>query len=328
MASKRKCGRKNVQRVLRNKEHYAQRIHWMLAHDAYRPSPYTVRTVKDGASGKERLIQIPKFYPDQIIHWALMIQIKPIMMRGMYAHTCGSVPGRGQSHGQKYLRRWLDRDHKGTKYCLKMDISKFYQNVDHDLLKARFRRVIKDRRALGLIDIIIDSASPGLPIGNYTSQWFSNFFLQDLDNFIKQHLKIKYYVRYVDDLVLLGSNKKELHRARKAIELYLSSLNLTLKGDWQVYPVASRPIDFLGYKFYRSHTTLRKRNALRIRRRVKSVSRKRTIPYRDAAAVISYLGIIVRCNSNFYRTKYIDSVISIRKLKGVISDESRSKRSA
>lgn len=235
MAAKGKKNRKNVKQILENKEYYAIKIQEMLESQTYLPSPYTERIAKDAASGKERLIKIPKFYPDQIIHWALMVQLKPIMMRGMYAHTCGSVPGRGQAHGQKHLTRWLRRDRKNTKYCFKMDISKYYQNIDHDLLKQKFRRVLKDAKALELIDRIIDSSDEGLPIGNYTSQWFANFFLQDLDHFIKQNLRIKYYVRYVDDLVLLGPNKRKLHAARKAISIYLNGMNLKVKDDWQVF---------------------------------------------------------------------------------------------
>jgi RNA-directed DNA polymerase len=104
----------------------------------YSPSPYIIKTIQDSSSGKIRTIYKPRFYPDQIIHWALMLQIQPIIMRGMYPYSCGSVPGRGTSLGQKTLRKWLDTDYKGTKYCLKMDISKFYPSIDNDVLKQMF----------------------------------------------------------------------------------------------------------------------------------------------------------------------------------------------
>lgn len=323
LAAKHKHNRRNVKKILANKSFYAEQIQRLLVNRIYTPSPYKTMTIKDNPSRKERLIHIPRFYPDQIIHWALMIQIKPILSRGMYAHTCGSVPGRGQSHGQRYLRRWLDQDHKNTKYCFKMDISKFYQNVDHKILKSCFRKVIKDRSTLTLIDMIVDSVDKGLPIGNYTSQWFSNFFLQGLDNLIKQEIGVKYYIRYVDDLVLLGPNKKKLHAARRKIDDYLQSINLGMKGDWQVFPIQARPIDFLGFKFYRTHTTLRARNALRIRRRVSRVAQKIETSNKDACAVISYLGMAHRCDSRRYCQKYVYWVISIKGLKGVIRNESR-----
>lgn len=322
-AAKHKKSRFNVQRVLADPEWHAARVRQLLLDKTFTPCPAKIMTVRDLPSGKVREIQIPRFFPDQIVHWALMLQINPVLMRGMYAHTCGSVPGRGQAHGQKYLRRWLNRDHKRTKYCLKMDISKFYQNVNHGILKGMFRRVIKDQEALWLIDRIIDSGPSGLPIGNYTSQWFANFFLQGLDHFIKQQLGVKYYIRYVDDLVLLGPNKRKLHKARQDIALYLAALQLKLKGDWQVFPIKHRFIDFLGFRFYRSHTTLRARNALRIRRRVARAARRKRICRKDACAIISYLGIVTNSDSAGYRQKYIESVVNIKRLKEVIRNESR-----
>lgn len=322
-AARHKRGRRNVQRILSRKEQAAREIHILLTNKTFIPSDYTIRNIRDCSSGKHRTIHVPKFYPDQIVHWALMLQLKPMIMRGMYAHSCGSVPGRGQAHGQRYLRRWLDNDQKNTKYCLKMDVSKFYQSVNHDLLMDYFRRVVKDPDALGLIELIINSTGPGLPIGNYTSQWFANFFLQELDHYIKQSLGAKYYIRYVDDMVILGPNKKKLHSMRRLIENFLGQVKLSLKDDWQVFPVRARPIDFLGFKFYRGHTTLRARNALRIRRRVRLVKRKLSINRKDACAIISYLGMVSRCDCLGYRKRHIDGMVSIKRMKGIIRNESR-----
>lgn len=298
---------------------YAKEIQNILTNKLYIPSPYTIKTIQDGSSGKIRTIYKPKYYPDQIIHWALMLQLQPIIMKGMYEYSCGSVPGRGTSYGQKTLRKWLDTDYKNTKYCLKMDVSKFYPSVNNDILKKMFRCRIKDGDCLWLIDSIIDS-SQGLPIGNYTSQWFANFFLQGLDHYIKEVLGVKYYIRYVDDLVLLGSNKKKLHAVRKNIDEYLNSINLTMKGDWQVFKVNNRAIDFLGFRFFRNKTILRKRNALRIRRRMRKIQKKGELNYKDACAVISYWGWIKRSDSyNFYH-KYVKPVVSVGHAKKVVSN--------
>lgn len=310
---------KRVKMILDNEECYAKEIQDMLLKKQYIPSPYAIKTVQDGSSGKIRTVYKPRFYPDQIIHWSLMLQLQPIMMKGMYEYNCGSVPGRGTSYGQNTLRKWLDTDYKNTKYCLKMDVSKFYPSVDNDILKEMFRRKIKDKDCLWLIDSIIDS-SQGLPIGNYTSQWFANFFLQGLDHYIKEKLGVKYYVRYVDDLVLLGSNKKKLHKAREAISDYLNNINLSLKGDWQVFKVNSRAIDFLGFRFYRNKTILRKRNALRIRRRMRKIQKKDVLTSKDACAVVSYWGWIKRSDSyNFYH-KYVKPIVSVGYAKKVVSN--------
>ena len=304
-ASLGKRNKKFVQKVTDNLEYYAEQIQKTLIAKSYTPSPYTIKAIKDGATQKERTIYMPRFYPDQIIHWALMLQLHGLMMRGMYEYTCGSVPGRGTGYGQKMLRKWLDSDYKGTKYCLKMDISKFYPSVDLDLMKQMFRKIIKDNNCLWLIDAILDSSSQGLPIGNYTSQWFSNFFLQGLDHFIKEELRIKYYIRYVDDLVLLGGNKKVLHKARASIDEYLRSFKLKMKQNWQVFLINARAIDFLGFRFYRDKTILRKTNALRIRRRMIKIARKDNLSYTDACAVVSYWGWLKRSNSyRFYHTHF------------------------
>ena len=320
-ASRGKCSQHRVKIILEDVPGRARELQGVLE-NGYVPSEYVTKTISDGTSGKIREIMKPKFWPDQVIHWALMQIIQPIIMRGMYEYSCGSVPGRGTTHGQRALRRWLDKDPRRTKYCLKLDIRQFYPSVNHGILKSQFRRVIKDARVLELIDLIIDS-SPGLPIGNYTSQWFSNFYLQGLDHFIKQELGVPYYIRYVDDLVLLGPNKRRLHVARVRIAEFLQGLDLVMKGDWQVFPVRCRAIDFLGMRFYRSHTTLRGSNALRIRRRMKRIWRKEFLTPRDAAAVVSYWGWVKRTNSYRFYHKYIKPYVSIREARRVISDAAR-----
>jgi len=319
-ASLGKRNKKFVKKILGSLDYYAGEIKKMLVDKSYIPSPYTIKVIQDGASKKERTIYKPRFYPDQIIHWSLMLQLLPTIMHGMYDYTCGSVPGRGTSYGQKVLRKWLDNDCRGTKYCLKMDISKFYPSVDVGILKGMFRTKIKDQDCLWLIDAILDSNQDGLPIGNYTSQWFSNFFLQGLDHHIKELLKVKYYIRYVDDLVLLGSNKKVLHKVKLAIDKYLQSIHLTMKQDWQVFLINTRAIDFLGFRFFRDKTILRKRIALRIRRRITKISRKSELNYLDACAVVSYWGWIKRSDSYNFYNKYVEPKVSIKKAKRRISE--------
>ncbi len=307
-----------VKKILENPDYYARKLQQLLIDKTYKPSKPDIKTIKDGANKKERTIYKPKFYPDQIIQWALMLQVEPIIMRGMYAYSCGSVPKRGTSLGQKMIRQWMDKDKKNTKYCLKMDIKKFYPSINNEVLKRAFRKKIKDKHCLWLIDTIID-AEEGLPIGYYTSQWFANFILEPLDHFIKENMGVKYYVRYVDDLVLLGPNKKKLRVIRKEVEKFLNSLGLILKGNWQVFHLDKRDIDFLGFRFFRNKTILRKRNALRIRRRIKKISKKSNISECDASAVISYWGWIKRSDSyNFYQ-KHVKPHISISKARKAVS---------
>ncbi len=182
-------------------------------------------------------------------------------------------------------------------------LKKFYPSINQDILKSKFRKIIKDKDTLDLIDLIIDSGKEGLPIGNYTSQWFANFYLQDLDHYIKEVLKVKYYIRYMDDMVLFSNNKKELKKMKYAIDDFLKNEGLKIKEDWQLFKTESRPIDFLGYRFYRGYTTLRRSNFLRIKRRAKKIAKKEELNFKDASAMLSYSGWLKHCDSYNYQQK-------------------------
>lgn len=323
-SSEGKRKQKRVKEILDNDLHYAHKIQRMLIEKTYRPYRSEEKKIFDNSNLKERIINKPAYYPDQIIQWALMLVLEPVMMRGMYHYNCGSIPGRGTSFGQKAVRKWMTKDRKNTKYCLKMDIKKFYPSVKGHILKREIRRKVKDLDCLWLIDAIIDQEE-GLPIGFYTSQWFSNFVLERLDHFIKQTLGVTYYVRYVDDLVLFGRNKKQLHRVRQAVMTFLVDFELAIKENWQVFKTACRPVDFLGYRFYPTHTTLRRRNALRIRRRVQKIRRKGHLTFKDACAIISYWGWVKKSNSYLFYQKYIKPFVTIKQCKRKVSEHARAK---
>lgn len=322
-ASKKKTKRPNVQKVMDNIDKYVDVVQNMLEQKSYTPSPYLETKIHDGVRKKERIIYKPRFFPDQIIHWSLMPQIEDILKKGMYEYCCASVKNRGLLYGVKYIKKIIVRDRKNTKYVLKLDIKKFYPSINKEILKKKFRKVIKCGDTLDLIDKIVDSSKQGLPIGNYTSQWFANYYLQDLDHFIKETLKVPYYIRYMDDMVLFHRNKKELHKIKKEIERFVENEGLKIKDDWQLFKLDSRPLDFLGYRFYRGYTTLRRSNFLRIKRRIKRVYKKQRINYEDASAIISYCGWLNHSNSYNYRQKYVRPFISIKKCKEVVSNASR-----
>lgn len=324
-ASKRKTNRRNVQKVLNNIDFYVKQIQTMLINDTYVPCKYIEQKIKDGANKKERIIFKPSFYPDQCIHWAIMLQLESLLERGMYKYCCASVKGKGVHYGQRYVKKIL-KDVKGSKYCLQLDIRHFYPSIDKDKLKQKFIRIIKDPKLLNLIFKIIDSAEDGLPIGNYTSQWFANFYLQDLDHFIKEKLHVKYYIRYMDDIVLFSSNKRKLRYIKEEIEKFLTNEGLELKDNWKLFLTDSRPLDFLGFRFYRDHITLRRRNTLRIKRRVKKIKRRFElyghIRLQDASAMVSYFGWIKNSNSYHYYIKNIQKYITLKQCKEVIRNES------
>lgn len=322
-ASKGKTKRKSVEKILDCPTYYAMQIQKMLVDKSYKPSPYIKMTIKDGVRKKEREIFKPQFYPDQCIHWALMLYLEPILNKKMYHWNCASIKDRGIHHGMRKVKRILVDDRKYTKYCLKLDVKKFYPSIDKQVLKNKFERIIKDKDVLWLINQIIDSSEQGVPIGNYTSQWFANFYLTDLDHYIKEELKVKHYIRYMDDMVLFSNNKKELHKIKKKIDEFLEPEHLKIKENWQLFKTDSRPLDFLGYRFYRGYTTLRKSNFLRIKRRIKKIYKKPELNYHDACAVLSYNGWIVHSNGYNYTQKYIKPYIDFAECKEVIRNETR-----
>lgn len=318
-ASKGKRDRRFVQRILNNADAYAQKISEMLREECFTPSESRQRVIHDGASGKERLISVPRFYPDQIVHWAVIQVIQPILSKGMYRYCCGSVPKRGGLDAKKYVERVLRK--RDARYVLKLDIRKFYPSIQHDKLKALLRKRIKDERTLALLSNIIDTGGAGLPIGFYTSQWLANFYLQEVDCFIKQTLKVKYYVRYVDDMVLFGSNKRKLRKDFKALRQFLHNegYGLEIKDNWQLWRRHTRPVDFVGYRFFRGYTLLRKKLLYRLMRTVRRIKRF-GLNIRRARRFNSLLAWASHINFKEYYLARIKPIVSKRAAKRYISE--------
>jgi len=317
-ASQKKKNRRLVQKILCNRKAYALEIQKMLLDKSFTPTPYIPIKVRDGNSGKIRLIHKPAFYPDQIIHWALVLPFEDRWKKAVYPLSCGSIPGRGLHLGARAMKRWLANDLKGTKYCYKIDIRKYYPSVDLNILYAYFERHVADKDALWLIHKVIYSHDKGLPIGNFTSQWFANLYLSGFDWWVRQTLGVKYYVRYIDDIVLLHGNKRQLHDMRRAIEDRLRNCyHLDIKADWQVFRVDGRGVDFLGYRFFHGHTVIRKRTAYRIARKIREIGTHVRCSLSDASSVMSYLGITTHCDSYNFMRHYVLPFISIAYCKEV-----------
>ncbi|MBF0258366.1 MAG: RNA-directed DNA polymerase, partial [Desulfamplus sp.] len=209
------------------------------------------------------------YFPDRIVHHCIMNVVEPIWEKTLIRDTYSSLKGRGVHDGVKRVKSFL-KDKVGTQYCLKLDIKKFYPSIDHDILKRIIRKKVKCNNTLSLLDEIIDSA-PGVPIGNYLSQYFGNLYLGELDHWCKEILRIRYYARYCDDIVVFSDNKQHLHEVYKQIELYCrETLNLNIKGNWQVFPTRVRGVDFLGYRFFGDYTLIRKRIVIEFKKKMKT----------------------------------------------------------
>jgi hypothetical protein len=189
-------------------------------------------------------------------------------------------------------------------------------------------RIFKDKRFLALHEKILKSMGDGLAIGFYPSQWYANLVLAWVDREIKQRILPECkYVRYMDDMVMLCSNKRKLHRAREAIIKLLQQVGLMLKGNWQAYKIKGRGVAFLSYRFFHGYTLMSKRLMYRISRRIKRAARNLT-PH-NAMSIISYMGILKHCDSYHYRLDRVYPYVGINQCKGVIRHEKcRANRSA
>ena len=247
----------------------------------------------DKSAGKWRDINEPNLWPDQYVHHALVQVLQPVMMRGMDAHCCGSIRGRGIHYGMKCIKKWMKNDRAGTKYVLEMDIRHFYDGVRPEIVVERMKRLVKDRRVLRLVEEVVRD---GVLIGVYCSQWFANTILQPLDKLIRESGLCRHYLRYMDNFTIFGANKRKLHRLRRAIAAWLRGVRLRIKENWQVFPTGSRLPTALGYRFGRGYTLLRKRNLLRLRRALARHYKTGRTSYKRAAGLLSRLGQLRHCN--------------------------------
>lgn len=302
-------GKSTKRSVRYTDEHIDQRIkelQYMLANETYVVSKYETEIIFDKTK-ERKLLKLP-YYPDRIIQWAIMLQIEEDFVKRIPHFSCASIKGRGIKHAFNLTQQYLREDKEGTQYCLKMDISKFYDNVDREILKKRLRRIFKDAKLLRLLDQIIDSppGDKGIPIGSYLSQYFANYYLADFDHWLKETLGVKYCVRYMDDVVIMSNSKEQLHEWRKLIEEYLrQELNLTLKRNWQVFPVEARGIDFVGYRFYHDKTRIRKRTAKAIFKKMYHIWKVRRIMPSDVHMYYSYMGTVWRSKSLSFEKDYL-----------------------
>ena len=223
-------------------------LYEMLENETFEPGEYRIKTIYEP---KERIIMIAPFFPDRIVHHCIINVIGEFWSNIFITNTYACIKGRGTHKCMEDLHMDLVSDRKGTKYCLKIDIRKFYDNVDHSSLKRIIRYRIADEQMLRLLDKIIDSngKEKGLPIGNFTSQYLANLYLSYFDHWMKEDLMIKYYYRYMDDIVILHESKEKLHYILDMMGLYLGTeLKLEIKSNWQIFPVDARCIDYVGFK--------------------------------------------------------------------------------
>ena len=278
----------------RNRERNILRLHDMLIQKTFHTSPYDVFTIREP---KERIIYRLPYFPDRIVHHAVMNILEPIWVRTFTHNTYSCIKGRGIEGCARRVERII-KDFRGRQlYCLKIDIRKFYPSIKHHVLKRVVRKKIKDKDLLWLLDDIIDSTD-GLPIGNYLSQYLANLMLCYFMHAVNERLHLP-STEYADDIVFFADNKQTLHDAldnyiRPTLE---QEMELEIKANWQIFPIAlnrydrhGRALDYVGYQFYREQKLMRKSIKQNFCRKASEIN-DRTMAERDyRQAVAPWMG--------------------------------------
>lgn len=255
-----------------------------LIYKTYQPGPYRTFEIVEP---KRRMISATP-YRDRVVHHALYNIINPIFEKSF---IYDSYANRVRFGTHKALKRFT-KFARSSRYVLQCDIKKYFPSIDHEILKGLIRHKIKCPDTLWLFDKIIDGSNEqepifehfpednlltplerrrGLPIGNLRSQFAANVYLNGLDHFIKEELKVKKYVRYMDDFALLGNDREFLADARIAVEEYLTQLRL------KIHPVKSQlfetkqGVNFLGFRIFPEKIRVRTENLRRARRRLRQM---------------------------------------------------------
>ncbi len=276
----------------------------LLINKTYKISPYRYFKISEP---KERLITAPCF-KDLVVQHAIINLIEPIFDNTFISNSFACRKNKGTHKGVKQIMKLIINDHY-PKYYLKQDVKKYFPNVDKNILKKIIQKRIKDKQLLSVIFQIIDSycyennINKGIPIGNLTSQLFANIYLNELDQYVKHKLKIKYYYRYVDDFLIFSDSKKDLKIYKRKIKLFLNkTLFLEVPNHKKYTNLTKNGVDFLGYKIFPKYLRIRKSNIKRFLRRTKNNLKlyhlnKITLE-KNEASVYSFLGYIKLLKTN------------------------------
>jgi RNA-directed DNA polymerase len=300
-ARKGKRGRPEVAAFEWNLEAELIRLQQELASRTYRPGKYRSFYIHEP---KRRLISAAPFR-DRVVHHALCQWMAPIFEPRFVAESFANRIGKG-THRALDLAQSLTRRFR---YVLQIDLVQFFPSIDHAILRAEISRRVPDAGVLWLVDQVLASGEGvlaeayqmvffpgddllaalrprGLPIGNLTSQFWANVYLNPLDHFIKRELRCRGYVRYVDDLLLFDDDKRRLLSWREAIVGRLARLRLTMHAGAQARPV-TEGIPFLGFVVYPAQRRLKRRNVIAYRRQLKGLLRSYGEGVTDRQAVLS-----------------------------------------
>ncbi|MGJ9460136.1 reverse transcriptase domain-containing protein [Oceanobacillus sp. CF4.6] len=285
---------------------------------------------------KKRLIMALPFR-DRVVQWAIYQVINPLFDKQFIDDSFACREGKGVQKAADRVQYWsrkLERSHKKP-YYLKLDISKYFYRIDHDVLINILNRKINDKDLMWLLNIIIRSEDTpfgvplgdhgfekeridgiGMPIGNLVSQLFANLYMNELDQYAKHEMKLHHYIRYMDDVVILHEDKKELHRIFEEIEAFLSyELKLQLNNKTTIRPIKDG-IEYVGYRIWPTHRKLSKKTVKKMKARLKylknSFARGEVNVDDVRSTLMSYLGLMKHANCYNLKNKILREFVLMR----------------
>ncbi len=272
-ARKRRSNKKYVIAFEKNLAENLRQLQNELISQTYKPKPLQTFILQDP---KTRKISKSHFR-DRIIHHALCNVIEPIFDKSFIFDSYANRKGKGTLKAIQrfdFFKRKVSKNNSRKCFVLKADIKQYFDSVDHEILLSLVERKITDSKVIWLIRTILSNfkssgTGKGMPLGNLTSQFFANVYLNELDYFVKHHLRAKYYLRYVDDFVILHSSKEQLEIWKGEIDRFLGeNLRLEIHPDKSKILFLSSGIDFVGFRNFYYFRLLRKRNIRNIKAKV------------------------------------------------------------
>jgi RNA-directed DNA polymerase len=275
-ARKGKTKKNYITEFEKNLEQNLLDLQFELQTQTYTPRPIVTFLIRDP---KTRKVSKADFR-DRVIHHALIGIIGPLFESTFIYDSYANRKGKGTLKALQrfdFFKRKVTKNNTNNCYVLKADVKHYFEEVDHNILQSIIQDKIADKSILWLIQQILSNGtyktnseqSKGMPLGNLTSQFFANVYLNELDNFLKRKLQIKYYLRYVDDFVVLHRSKNQLISLKEQIDKFLSMrLKLELHKQKSRIILLMRGVDFVGFRNFAYHKLLRKRNIRKIKQKV------------------------------------------------------------
>ena len=324
---------------------YARYLTKVLKTKTWKPKQGTFRRIwsknRTKAGGKWREIYIPTI-DDHIISHMMVHACREPFMKGMHPHCCGSVEGRGIKHILKYVSKWARFDTQ-AEYFVKLDVRKFFPSITKEGALGVIESKIKDEEMLYLWRIYLEAAPCACPVGYYPSPHIANLYLEDFDHFVEESLPgVLHYLRYSDDMLLIGSSPERLREAVYEIKTYLKERKgLSIKDSWEVKKIGrgyidekgryrlekgTCYIDMGGYKFSRDVTIMRDGVYTSFKDLVRKISEKGYYSYDDAVSINAKYAWADECDSShFIRTK-VSPQVSIDMTRKVIGRVEKSRK--